>query len=59
MFGKQKFIKLPTVKDYDVYVRKDAIIRVWNDNNVTAVMYSSNAVDHIKMPLNKVLEKLK
>lgn len=50
------FVKLPTVKGYDVYVRKDSIVKIWNDNNMTAVMYSSNSVDHIKLSLQETLK---
>lgn len=58
LFKKKTFIELPTVKGYSVYIRKTAVIRVWNDENVTAIMYSSNAVDHIKLSLKDVLDKL-
>ena len=58
LFGKKDFIELPTVKGYPVLVRKSAIIRVWNDEGVTAVMYSSSGVDHIKLPLKEVVKRI-
>ena len=66
VFGNKKgvlkksgdFVELPTVKDYSVYVRKTAIVRVWDDNGVTAIMYSSNAIDHIKLSIAETFKRI-
>lgn len=59
MFNKNSFVELPTVKDYSVHIRKNAIVRVWNDGGITAIMYTSGAVDHIKLSLSETLKRLK
>ena len=59
LFRKNDFLKLPLTDGNEVMVRKSAIIRVWNDSNHTAIMYTSNKIDHVKMSLKELLEKLK
>ena len=57
--GNRNFVELPTVKGYSVYVRKSSVVRIWNDENKTAVMYSSNAIDHIELSLEETLRRLR
>jgi len=58
LFDNDKIIELPTMKDYPVFVRKSAVVRIWNDGGMTAIMYTSNAVDHIKLSLEETLKKV-
>ena len=58
MFSR-KFLKLPTIKGDFIYVRKNAIIKVWKENNnSTAIMCSSGSTEIIKMSIDSMMKKL-
>ena len=45
---------------FQIYVRKDAIIRIWHDaDKGTAIMYTGGITDHVKETVDEVLRRLK